>query len=129
MFQELKFQLSTAILTIVTLVAGVAAIINLDEQYHFRLHDDGVIWVDRSGGVEALSVPAHSVAATRGIHSGDHLININGVSVDKAIDVTKILTRIMAWGSADYRVSRNDVEVTIPIIVSEVPMDRSIFYQ
>ena len=35
MFQELKFQLSTAILTILTLAAGVAAVINFDEQYQF----------------------------------------------------------------------------------------------
>src|ERR1700690_3474076 len=98
MFQELKFQLSTAILTILTLVAGVAAVINLDEQYHFRLHEDAVIWVDRSGGVEALYVPAHSLAATKGIQAGDHLITIDGVPVEKAIDVTKILTGIMAWG-------------------------------
>ena len=50
MFQELKFQLSTAILTILTIAAGCPPIINLDEQYHFRLPDDGVIWADRSGG-------------------------------------------------------------------------------
>ena len=47
MFQELKFQFSTAILTIVTLAAGVAAFINFQQQERFRLPDDGVIWVDR----------------------------------------------------------------------------------
>jgi len=130
MFQELKFQLSTAILTILTLAAGVAAVINIDEQYHFRLHDDGVIWVDRAGGVEALYVPAHSVAATKGIQAGDHLISIDGEPVSAAIDVTKILTGLMAWGTADYRVSRGGVEVVIPkVIVSEVPLDRAVLYQ
>jgi hypothetical protein len=130
MFQELKFQLSTAILVILTLVAGVAAVFNLDEQYHFRLHEDGVTWVDRSGGVEALYVPAHSVAATKGIQVGDRLISIDGVPVEKAIDVSKILTSIMAWGSADYRVSRGQVEILIPkVIVSERPMDRAVLYQ
>ena len=130
MFQELKFQLSTAILIILTLVAGVAAVFNLDEQYHFRLHEDGVIWVDRSAGVEALYVPEHSMAATKGIQVGDHLISIDGVPVEKAIDVTKILTTIMAWGSADYRVSRGQVEILITkVIVSEVPLDRAVLYQ
>jgi len=33
MFQELKFQLSTAILTILTLAAGVAAVINFQQQH------------------------------------------------------------------------------------------------
>src|ERR1017187_2690579 len=130
MFQELKFQLSTAILTILTLGAGVAAVINLDEQYHFRLHEDGVIWVDRAAGVEALYVPAHSVAATKGIQVGDHLISIDAVPVENALDVTKILTSIMAWGSADYRVSRGQVEILISkVIVSEGPMDRAALHQ
>ena len=55
MFQELKFQLSTAILTILTLAAGVCAVINFEQQYRFRLPEDGVIWVDRSGGVQACT--------------------------------------------------------------------------
>lgn len=130
MFQELKFQLSTAILTILTLAVGVAAVINLDEQFHFRLRDDAVIWVDRDGGVVAKSVPPKSLAATKGIQAGDYLISINGEPIHKAIDVTKILTGIMAWDFADYRLSRNGVEVPIPkMIVSEVPMDRYILYQ
>ena len=56
MFQELKFQLSTAILTLLTLAAGVSAVINFQQQSRFRLPDDGVIWVDRAAGVEALDV-------------------------------------------------------------------------
>ena len=130
MFQELKFQLSTAILTILTLAASVAAVINLDEQYHFRLHEDGVVWVDRTAGVQALYVPANSAAARVGVHQGDYLLSIEGVRIEKAIDVTKVLTNIYAWGSANYQVSRNHVEFTIKgVIVSEVPMDRAVLYQ
>ena len=56
MLQELKFQLSTAILTILTLAAGVAAVVNFGQYNRFRLPDDGIIWVDRASGVVALSV-------------------------------------------------------------------------
>jgi len=130
MFQELKFQLSTAILTILTLAAGVAAFINLDEQYHFRLHEDGVIWVDRSDGVKALYVPGESVAAQVGIHQGDRLVSINGVAIEKATDVTKVLTNLMAWGSATYHVEREGVEFDIKnVVVAEVPLDRAVLYQ
>src|SRR5690349_20653588 len=97
MFQELKFQLSTAILTILTLAAGVSAFINLEQQYHYRLPDDGVIWVDRSGGVQALHVPAGSPGATAGIHSGDWLTQINNVEIENALDVPKALAAIGAW--------------------------------
>jgi len=130
MFQELKFQLSTAILTILTLAAGVAAFFNLDEQYHVRLHEDGVIWVDRSGGVKALFVPPASVAAQVGIHQGDRLVSINGVPIEKSIDVTKVLTNLMAWGSATYHVVRDGVEFDIKnVVVAEVPVDRAVIYQ
>src|ERR1043166_7621711 len=54
MFQELKFQLSTAILTILTLAAGVSAFINFQQQYKFRLPEDNVVWVEGGGHVEAL---------------------------------------------------------------------------
>src|ERR1017187_10499221 len=75
MFQELKFQLSTAILTILTLAAGVAAIVNFGQYEHFPLPDDGVIWVDRAGHVEALYVAPDGPAANW-VQPGDQLISI-----------------------------------------------------
>ena len=73
MFQELKFQLSTAILTILTLAAGVAAVINFEQQHRFRLPEDGVVWVDRGAGVEALYVTKGSGGSNAGLHPGDRL--------------------------------------------------------
>ncbi len=65
MFQELKFQLSTAILTILTIAATASAIINFQQQHKFRLADDGAVWVDRASRVEALHVdPDTSVRFT-----------------------------------------------------------------
>ena len=51
MFQELKFQLSTAILTILTLAACVAAVINFEQvqRDRLRLPEDGAIWMDHKG--------------------------------------------------------------------------------
>src|SRR5579885_1575752 len=130
MFQELKFQLSTAILTIVTLAAGVAAFINFQQQHKFRLPDDGVIWVDRHGGVEALSVPARSEGARAGLRTGDRLIQINGVAITKAIDVAEVLARLGSWKKATYTVSRGGVVFPIrDVIIGEVPLDRAVVYQ
>ena len=130
MFQELKFQLSTAILTILTVAAAVSACINLEEYYHFRLPEDGVIWVDRTGGVQALEVPAGSPGAKAGIHQGDWLSQIDGASIHKAAEVTRILVGRGAWRGAAYVVRRGDVEVTINnLIVGEVPRDNAVLYQ
>src|SRR5205823_5808166 len=97
MFQELKFQLSTAILTILTIAAGVSAFINFEQQGRFQLPEDGVIWVDRAGGVEALYVRPQSGGANAGVHAGDRLERIDGVPVDKASTVMKILVRVGPW--------------------------------
>ncbi len=130
MFQELKFQLSTAILTILTLAVAVAAVINLDEQYRFRLHVDEVFWADSGGAVTARYVPPHSSAATRGIRAGDRLLSIDGAPVRQATDVSRILTNEMVWGDANYRVVRDSKVLEIPkVIVSEVPFERAVLYQ
>ena len=130
MFQELKFQLSTAILTILTLAAGVSAVINLGEQTRFRLPEDGVIWVDRAGGVEALSVPSRSPGANAGIRQGDRLKQISSAPIERAAEVTQILAGLGAWKKVDYVVERGGVPIEInKLIIGEVVLDRAVIYQ
>jgi signal transduction histidine kinase len=129
MFQELKFQLSTAILTIFTLAAAVSAFINFEQQYRFRLPEDGVVWVDRSGGVEALWVKADGPGAKAGIHVRDRLIDIEGVPIQKAEDVTKVLVRKGTWLPASYQVQTRGVEIKTNVVVGEQPVDRAMICQ
>src|ERR1022692_3441303 len=129
MLQELKFQLSTAILTILTLAAGVSAFINFQQQNHFRLPEDGVIWVDRQGSVEALYVKPASPGQNAGIHRADRLMDIDGVKIEQATDVARVLVRIGAWSRAKYRVQSRGVELTATLVVAEQPLDRAILYQ
>jgi hypothetical protein len=128
MLQELKFQLSTAILTLLTIAAGVSAVINFDQQRKFRLPDDGAIWVERGTRVEALAVAQRSPAAKAGLTAGDALLSINGSPVLQSIDVPKVLVRVGAWNKAEYLLRRNGVEVKATLIVAEVPRDPAVFY-
>jgi signal transduction histidine kinase len=121
MFQELKFQLSTAILTILTIAAGVSAFINFEQQSRFHLPEDGVIWVDRAGGVEALYVRPQSGGANAGVHLGDRLESIDSVPVDKAAAVIQILVRLGPWSKATYQVNHGGVSVPTTVIVGEAP--------
>ncbi len=148
MFQELKFQLSTAILTILTLATGVVAVINFQQNHKFRLHDDGVIWADSSGGVQALEAPRDSAGYRAGVRNGDVLMSISrqdqrregqesidqhathGVPVGTALDVAKILGSLPSWLPAVYHVRRGNLEFDIRnLVVNEVPLDRAVQYE
>ena len=130
MFQELKFQLSTAILTVITLAAGVAAFVNLEAQYRIRLPDDGVTWGDRNGAVVALAVPPRSPGANAGIHDGDRLKSIQGIPVAQATDVARNLFGIRSWHYGDYWLSRGGIEFPARVLVGELPPpDRVLLYE
>ena len=129
MFQELKFQLSTAILTVLTIAAAVSASINFQQQYRFRLPDDGVIWVDRQGGVEALHITKDSPGWNAGIRQGDTLVKINNTEIGRSIDVPQVLVTIGSYYTANYVVRRHSVEFPAKVIVGEVPRDPAVMYQ
>jgi len=129
MFQELKFQLSTAILTILTIAAAVSAVINFEQQHKFRLADDGAIWVDRAGRVEALHIESDGPAAKAGLKDGDTLVSIHGAATSKAIDVPQILAAVGAWNKADYVARRAGVDFTASVYIREEPLDPAVTYQ
>src|SRR5215831_4390257 len=129
MFQELKFQFSTAILTILTLAAGVSALINFQQQNRFRLPEDGVIWVERNGAVEALWVKKGGPGYNAGILVGDHLLSIEHIPIKQAIDITKVLARVGPWGKAQYEVETRGVKVSPTLVIVEAPLDRAVVYQ
>jgi two-component system NtrC family sensor kinase len=129
MFQELRFQLSTAILTIITLGAFFAAAINFDQQRKFRLPEDGVIWVNRAAGVEALVVRQGSAAAKAGIRVGDRLKSIDGVPITSDVKVAQVLATIGSWAKADYRLNRGGLDLPASTVYTEeAPRDRAMFY-
>ncbi len=127
--KELKFQLSTALLTIATVAAVVAAAINFEQRIQFHgLAEDGAIWADRQGAVQAEHVRSRSGAAVAGIHVGDWLLSINGEPVKHALDVTRILVRVGTWTKANYHLRRGK-EFDAIVITEEVTRDRAVTYQ
>ena len=129
MFQELKFQFSTAILTILTLAAGVSAFINFQQQNRFQLaRRRSDLGGARGRGRSALR-QSGGPGANGGIHVGDHLLSIEGVPIKQATDVTKVLVRIGPWSKAQYQVNSRGVEVTPTLVIAAAPMDRAVMYQ
>ena len=144
MFQELKFQLSTAILTILTLAACVGAFLSLENQLRTHIPDDGVIWVDRGGHVEALYVTPKGAGANAGVHAGDWItgiepistnqadeqpVPVSGLEIHHAIEVAQGLAGIGEYRPAQYNLIRRGIAVPVKVTVGEVPHDRGILYQ
>ena len=139
MFQELKFQLSTALLTVVTVAALAAAGLNFQQLHRFQLPDDGVTWVDRqtsignlpSGNtaVVARRIASNSGAAHAGIREGDVLTRINSVAVKNSEEAARIVYGLGVWLPVNYTIQRNGVEVVVPVITRESTRDGALLFQ
>src|SRR5437588_293415 len=110
MLQELKFQLSTAILTVLTIAAAIAAALNYQQLQKFRHPDDGVMWRDRAGRVVAVRVTPNGPADRAGIRENDILKMIQGSPVLSTGDVPKLLASGGAWTKALYLLRRSGVD-------------------
>ncbi|MGH9659103.1 MAG: ATP-binding protein [Bryobacteraceae bacterium] len=129
MLQELKFQLSTAILTVLTVAAVISAGLNFQQQFKFRLPDDGVTWVDSPSGVQAKRVVATGGAYNAGVRPSDLIRKIGGQPIRTASDVTQVLVGVGGWNKTEYVVERRGVEFKSAVIVGEVPRDPAVTYQ
>ena len=134
MLQELKFQLSTAILTVLTIAAGIAALLNYQQIHRFRLPDDGVLWADGKGPsgeavVVALGVVADGPAYRAGIRANDVLKSIQSAPIHNTSDVPQRLAYLGAWAKAAYVVSRSGVDVPVSVIVGEAARGFAISWQ
>jgi signal transduction histidine kinase len=100
----------------------------------YHLPDDGVTWVDRTGGdgqnlVLALHVTAGSQGYNAGIRAGDVLLQVAGHGIAKTIDVPQALQQVGVWQKTEYIVRRDNVPVPTQVIVGEGMLDRSLYYQ
>jgi two-component system, NtrC family, sensor kinase len=131
--RELKQQLVSALLVILTVAALVAAAINFQQQTRYHLPDDGVTWVDQTDSqgerVVAVYLLSGSPAQKAGIRQGDILVSIEGVRINHAIEATEVLARLGAWRKTEYSVLRNGEEVPANVIIGEADRDSTIFYQ
>jgi PAS domain S-box-containing protein len=129
MLQELKFQLSTAILTVLTIAAAITAVINYQQNQRFRLPDDGVVWRDRASQVVAVKVMPDGPGDHAGIRVGDVLETVQGAPVHITADVPRLLASKGAWTQAKYVFQRAGVDVKATVYVAEAARGVPLSYQ
>src|SRR5579864_9480255 len=130
MRQNLRVSVGAVVLALATLAAMIFALLNFDQRARFELVDDGVAWLDTDHGIQAWQVSPNSPAARAGIHAGDQLLAINGVTVTRSVQVTSRLTRAGLWSQVRYKLSRNGEEFETPLITTPaekpVPIENSL---
>src|SRR5258706_14370654 len=94
--RELKQQLLSGLLVIISVAAVVAAAINLQQQSRFHLPDDGITWGDHTqadGSTEgvAIHVAPRTPGAKAGIPAGYLLIAIRDRQIDSSATATQAL--------------------------------------
>jgi len=133
--RELKSQLISALLFILTVAAVSCAIINFRQQRSFQLPYDGVTWVDRDldqpdrQHIIAIHVEDGGPADMQGLRPGDTLVSINGRPIHKVSEIPAALQQAGLWVKAEYLIRRNNVEFKAPVIIAERVPDRSLYYQ
>ena len=132
--RDLKTQFVSALLFVLTVAAVCCALVNFRQQTSYHLPDDGVTWVDRTGGggenlVLALHVTPGSQGYNAGIRAGDVLLDVAGHAIAKTVDVPQALQQVGIWNKTEYIVRRDNVPVPAQVIVGEGVLDRSLYYQ
>jgi len=126
MKQNLRVSLGAVVLALATLAAVIFAFLNFQQRSRFELVDDGVAWLDTDHGVEAWRVGKDSPAALAGVRAGDHLVEIDGVPVKRAVQVTMRLSRAGLWTQVRYKLSRAGQEFETPLVTAPAEKPASI---
>ena len=131
---ELKGQLVSALLVVLTAAAVVCAGINFQQQQQYQAPDDGITWTERPDGAGKLRVIALHVVEggggdLAGVKPGDILLRINNYPIASAVDATQALTTLGAWKNATYDLERDHVLTSAKLIIREYVPGASRFYQ
>lgn len=117
MARSIPSAVAKALWLLATLALVALALVNFGERQTFVLPDDGVAWTETSRGVEARHVAPDGTAARAGIKSGDILKQVSGVPVREGVQVGRLLDRIGAWNTATYKIERQGVSLTVPVVI------------
>ena len=124
--ETLRVRVGAVTLVLVTLAAIIFSVINFEQRSRFESPDDGVSWLDSASGVVAWNVTVNSPAARSGIRVGDRILAVDGVPIERAVQVTQRLWRAGLWNQVHYQLSRNGSVFTAPLVTAPAEKPTSI---
>jgi two-component system, NtrC family, sensor kinase len=90
--------------------------------------EDGVLWVTRTDDVVAAEVAPDTPAARAGIQAGDVLLEIDGRSIDRPVDVVDLLHSSRAGRPLRYTLLRLGTNAVVDIRLAPVPHGNTTLY-
>ncbi len=128
---ETRKQLASTLLLVLTIAAAIAAGIGFKQLGDYKLHDDGVVWVDRDGAVTAAYVEPDGPGYQGNIHVGDQLVQIQQFPIHQALDVPQALWQIPTYTPTNYTLRENGIQfhASPAINLREAPRDSAVYYQ
>ena len=114
----------------VLLVASLLflALANVVVRANWREVVDGVLWLDRSGGVTATEVGPGEAGERAGIEVGDVLRAVDGVFVETAADVVAVLHAGQSGTELRYALTRLGQDRLLEVTLRPVPTGSTTFY-
>src|SRR3954469_21073350 len=119
--RQFRLRLGAIFLALATVAAVAFGVVNFQQRLLFSVPDDGVSWRDSPSGIQAFAVASNSPGARAGIQSGDHILAIDGLTVHRALDVTKRLWTTGVWAQAQYRLERDGRPFQVRLIIEPAP--------
>jgi PAS domain S-box-containing protein len=126
MRDSLSFRFSAVLLALLTLAAVVFGLLNFQQRSRFSTPDDGVSWFDSPVGAEARYVSPNSPGERAGIHIGDIVVALDGVTIHTATQVTRRLWQTGIWIEARYSIRRAGETIDVRLITAPAEKPASI---
>ena len=124
---SLSNRIQATLLAVLTVGLVLLAVWNFHQEGQFPQPYDGVWWAEapNGSGLVAQKVPPGTPGQRYGLQEGDLLTEVNGEPVHRIADLERELYSTGAYGTADYSITRDGVELDQPVPVIPEPADRS----
>jgi two-component system, NtrC family, sensor kinase len=125
-------RMQATLLALATAALFVLAVLNLQQERHFKQPDDGVWWREANGGLRAERVLPGHAGQVAGIQVNDLLTGVASCAscdetpVERLSDKEHALYRAGPYGQVFYSITRDGIPLDTPVKVIPEPLDRSL---
>jgi PAS domain S-box-containing protein len=113
----------------VAVILVALAIINIALVKTWRPErEDGVLWRQSGATVVAAEVAADGAGARAGIHSGDVLLSVDGVSIDRVTGIWQIIHTTSEGRMLAYRIQRASANLALSVDLQPAPGVPGLYY-